>query len=452
MPIRGTSWRPRSSLLKVRSVVYLALTDCVAIAVAFGSVALVRSSLADGNAWVLFGIVLLPVYLVTAFNMHAFAAPNLQDPFRAIRRGLQALVLAVGMMILAVFYTRASDQVPRLTIGIGTMLAIGLMTCTRYFFVRHLTLIVGGSPFSSILITDGDERVPPGEFSVVMSAGSFFDPDSDDPLMYDRLAKSLETADRVVIACPPARRVAWARALRGANIQGEIAIPELAELSPVGMGPVGDLPSVIVAVGPLSLFDRLVKRGFDVTVAAVSLIGLAPLLLFTAIVIKAGSAGPVFFRQTRVGRGNQMFSIYKFRSMRVAAADRDGHRSASRDDDRLTSIGRFIRRTSIDELPQLFNVLRGDMSIVGPRPHALGSRAANKLFWEVDYRYRDRHAAKPGLTGLAQVRGFRGATLAEDDLRNRLRADLEYLENWSIWRDVKIVFLTLRVIFHRNAF
>jgi lipopolysaccharide/colanic/teichoic acid biosynthesis glycosyltransferase len=158
------------------------------------------------------------------------------------------------------------------------------------------------------------------------------------------------------------------------------------------------------------------------------------------------------FTQTRIGRSNQMFRIKKFRSMRVDGADSAGHRSTERDDDRITKVGRFIRRTSIDELPQILNVLSGDMSIVGPRPHALGSRAANKLFWEVDGRYWHRHATKPGLTGLAQVRGYRGATLIEADLENRLRADLEYLEKWSIWRDIKITILTFRVLLHRNAF
>lgn len=147
-----------------------------------------------------------------------------------------------------------------------------------------------------------------------------------------------------------------------------------------------------------------------------------------------------------------MFRMFKFRSMRVDLSDNTGTRSTSRNDDRVTRVGKFIRSTSIDELPQLLNVLKGDMSIVGPRPHALGSRAADKLFWEVDQRYWHRHAAKPGLTGLAQVRGYRGATLYEDDLRNRLQADLEYLEHWSIWRDIKIILLTFRVLLHRNAF
>ncbi|NCU10859.1 MAG: sugar transferase, partial [Sphingomonadaceae bacterium] len=130
----------------------------------------------------------------------------------------------------------------------------------------------------------------------------------------------------------------------------------------------------------------------------------------------------------------------------------DGKVSASREDNRITRIGRLIRRTSIDELPQIFNVLKGDMSIVGPRPHALGSQAGQKLFWEVDDRYWTRHALKPGLTGLAQVRGFRGATDREADLANRLDSDLEYLGSWSLWHDMRIVLETLRVLVHARAF
>ena len=126
--------------------------------------------------------------------------------------------------------------------------------------------------------------------------------------------------------------------------------------------------------------------------------------------------------------------------------------STSRDDDRVTRVGRLIRRTSIDELPQLINVLKGEMAIVGPRPHALGSQAGDKLFWEVDGRYWERHALKPGLTGLAQVRGLRGATDREEDLSARLEADLEYLDGWSLWRDLRIVFSTIRVLSHDRAF
>jgi lipopolysaccharide/colanic/teichoic acid biosynthesis glycosyltransferase len=160
----------------------------------------------------------------------------------------------------------------------------------------------------------------------------------------------------------------------------------------------------------------------------------------------------VFFVQERVGWGNRLFKMYKFRSMWFEKTDHSGFRSASRRDDRITRVGGFLRKTSLDELPQLFNVLKGDMSIVGPRPHAVGSTAEDRLFWEVDERYFNRHAVKPGLTGLAQVRGFRGATLTRRDLSNRVQADLEYLSGWSLWRDLAIIVRTLKVLVHRNAF
>ena len=154
----------------------------------------------------------------------------------------------------------------------------------------------------------------------------------------------------------------------------------------------------------------------------------------------------------RVGRGSRQFRIYKFRSMSVQGTDHDGAKSAAKDDDRVTRVGRFIRRTSIDELPQLFNVIAGDMSLVGPRPHALGSLAGDDLFWRVDDQYWIRHALKPGLTGLAQVRGHRGATDTLEDLRLRVRSDLEYLTNWSLGLDVLILFQTVRVLVHPKAY
>ena len=446
------NWRPRSSSLRVRAFSMLVLVDALAIGLSFAAVAALRGGWLNDTSWFLFAAVLLPIYTFVGISMHAFAAAALQDPFRAIRKGEQALLLSIALVALLVFFMKSGAALPRLTVALGSVTAMLSLAVVRYWFATHLAAVVGGNPFSVILILDGEVPKPVGEFSLVMLAHAYFDPDQHDPVMYDRLATSLATADRVVIACPPERRIAWARALRGANIQGEIVVPELAELAPLGLGSSRDMPSVIVAAGPLSLVDRLIKRGFDCVVASFALVLLAPLLLVTAIMVKLDSPGPVMFRQTRIGRGNQMFRMHKFRSMRVDGSDSAGHRSTARDDDRVTRVGRVIRRTSIDELPQLIDVLLGNMSIVGPRPHAIGSRAADKLFWEVDERYWDRHAAKPGLTGLAQVRGFRGATLVEDDLRNRLRADLEYLENWSIWRDMKIIFLTIRVVLHRNAF
>lgn len=144
--------------------------------------------------------------------------------------------------------------------------------------------------------------------------------------------------------------------------------------------------------------------------------------------------------------------MFKFRSMHNDRSDPAAATLTSRTDTRVTRIGQFIRRNSIDELPQLLNVLRGDMSMVGPRPHALSAKAADQLYWEIDARYRHRHAVKPGVTGLAQIRGFRGATVQTADLTNRLSSDLEYLRDWSMGKDLWILFRTVFVIRHDNAF
>jgi lipopolysaccharide/colanic/teichoic acid biosynthesis glycosyltransferase len=138
--------------------------------------------------------------------------------------------------------------------------------------------------------------------------------------------------------------------------------------------------------------------------------------------------------------------------MRAELSDHKASMLTQKDDPRITPIGALIRRTSIDELPQLFNVLRGDMSMVGPRPHAAEARAANALYWEVDPRYWARHCIKPGITGLAQIRGHRGTTVEEEDLIVRLRSDLEYVTDWSIWRDLRILAATVGVLVHYNAY
>ena len=210
--------------------------------------------------------------------------------------------------------------------------------------------------------------------------------------------------------------------------------------------------TLIVAEGPLNLASRIQKRAFDFALTLPVLLLLSPLLLLIALSIKLDSPGPIFFKQKRLGRGNRLFDIYKFRSMRSETLDPTGTISASRDDNRITWIGRIIRRTSLDELPQLFNVLIGDMSLVGPRPHALGSLAGNQLFWDIDRQYWCRHALKPGITGLAQIRGFRGATHHMRDLQNRLEADLEYASGWTLVRDLTILVSTVRVLLHENAY
>ena len=279
-------------------------------------------------------------------------------------------------------------------------------------------------------------------------------PDLDDPQALDLLARYVRNMDKIIVSCPAESQVLWSMALKGSGVHGEVIWDVIKEIGALGLirHHEGDIPTLLVSTGPLGLRSRAAKRLLDAGVSLGALLLALPILLLAAIAIKLEDGGPILFRQTRIGRRNQMFAIYKLRSMKVERADHHGNRSASKDDDRVTRVGRFLRRTSIDELPQLFNVLKGDMSLVGPRPHAIGSLAGDKLFWEVDPRYWQRHSLRPGLTGLAQIRGFRGATDREVDLTSRLQADLEYITGWTIWRDIKILMATSLVLLHDRAF
>lgn len=196
---------------------------------------------------------------------------------------------------------------------------------------------------------------------------------------------------------------------------------------------------VRVSREPLTLAESIAKRLFDMAGASVGLVLLAPLMLCIAVAVKLDSPGPVFFAQTRYGFNWLRFTILKFRTMSV---QEDGRvvKQATRNDPRITRVGAFLRRWNLDELPQLFNVLLGQMSLVGPRPHAMAHDIA---FFEQLAHYARRHNVKPGITGWAQVNGYRGEINGPEALRQRLMHDLHYVDNWSLWLDVKIVFLTV---------
>jgi Undecaprenyl-phosphate glucose phosphotransferase len=190
---------------------------------------------------------------------------------------------------------------------------------------------------------------------------------------------------------------------------------------------------------PLTMIEQFVKRCFDMIGATLVLLLLAPLMLLAALLIKLDSHGPVFFVQTRNGFNGHAFRIVKFRTMRVLE---DGNiiRQATRNDPRVTRLGRWLRRTNIDELPQLFNVLNGEMSLVGPRPHAV---AHNNEYDKLIANYALRNHVKPGITGWAQVNGYRGETPTTDLMEQRVERDLWYINNWSLWLDIRILFRTL---------
>ena len=191
------------------------------------------------------------------------------------------------------------------------------------------------------------------------------------------------------------------------------------------------------------------KRAMDIVVAGGALLFFAPLLALVAVLIKLESRGPVLFRQTRGGLNGQAFTIFKFRSMRCEENDAKIVQ-AKRDDDRITTVGRIIRKTSIDELPQLLNVLKGDMSIVGPRPHAL---AHDEHYGALIANYHLRFRTRPGLTGLAQIKGLRGGTSVTEAMAARIDADNEYIERWTIGGDVKILLMTVpHLLLAENAY
>ena len=199
---------------------------------------------------------------------------------------------------------------------------------------------------------------------------------------------------------------------------------------------------------PMSLVERAAKRAMDTSISLFALAVIAPLLICTSLAIKMDSAGPVVFRQRRNGFNQKKFVIYKFRTMSVLE---DGNRvvQAQRHDDRITRVGRFLRRTSIDELPQLFNVLRGEMSLVGPRPHAL---AHDHEYTELIDDYCMRHHVKPGITGWAQVNGFRGETPRREQMQKRVELDLWYINNRSLLLDLRILFRTCTEVLKHDAY
>lgn len=216
------------------------------------------------------------------------------------------------------------------------------------------------------------------------------------------------------------------------------------------LGHFRQLPLFEVVQRPISGWSSVIKKIEDLILASACIILLSPLLITIAIAIKLDSPGPVLFRQPRLGFNNRRFDIYKFRSMYHEAVPEERVQQATREDPRVTRVGRFIRRTSIDELPQLFNVLQGSMSLVGPRPHALSHNAE---FSEQVRGYFARHKVKPGITGWAQVHGFRGETDTIDKIRSRVEHDVYYAENWSLLLDIRILVMTgLVVLFQKSAY
>ena len=225
------------------------------------------------------------------------------------------------------------------------------------------------------------------------------------------------------------------------------------KLSPRAYTYLGDLPLLSLFDRPLNGWDQFMKDTLDRAIALAAIVALAPVMLIVALAVRLESKGPIIFRQKRFGFNNELVQVFKFRSMYTDMNDASASKLVTRGDLRVTKVGRIIRKSSLDELPQLFNVLQGQLSLVGPRPHATQAKAAGTLYDEVIDGYFARHKVKPGITGWAQINGWRGETDTHEKLEQRVKHDLDYIDRWSLGLDLYILAKTpMALLKSKNAY
>jgi exopolysaccharide biosynthesis polyprenyl glycosylphosphotransferase len=453
----------RDALLRHRNLIRLGLMtgagviDLLVIFAAALIAAAIRQGDLGSNNWMQSLGVLAPTYMLAAMTFGAYRMRRLSSFSRSLAIALAALGVATAFGLCAAFALQVGSQFSRLETAYLLLAAVGLLFVTRAIGVKLIrqafrnvvepTIIVLADRAEAHAGRGGDNLTRHVDIRAVG-----LKPSLSDPAFFDRMANMVRDADRVVISLADAEeRREWAEVMRISGVDAEI-IADLGDVQPLALSDWQGRPTLVISRGPLKLGERLAKRVFDLSVTLALLPIFGPVIAVFAVLVKLDSPGPAFFVQDRVGRNNRTYRCFKLRTMRSDLTDANGGVSASREDRRITRLGKFLRQSSIDELPQLINVLTGDMSLVGPRPHALGSRAEGALFWELVPSYWSRHSMKPGVTGLAQVRGLRGATHVRADIEHRVAADLEYINNWSLWLDLKIVVRTMMVVFHRNAY
>jgi Undecaprenyl-phosphate glucose phosphotransferase len=253
---------------------------------------------------------------------------------------------------------------------------------------------------------------------------------------------------------PPARLHEIVDRLSAVSVDVALIPSEAIELAPdYRVNLLGQIPVLTLWQRPFRDINRFVKRGEDLLIGGAATILLSPVMLVTGLLVRLSSPGPVLFVQPRMGFNNEVIEVLKFRTMYADQSDYEAHQTTTADDPRVTPIGRVLRRLSLDELPQLLNVLRGEMSLVGPRPHALSMKVGDRFYQDAVRGYAGRHRVRPGITGLAQVKGVRGEIRTVERAKLRVDWDTKYIDNWSLWLDVKILAQTARaVIWDRDAY
>jgi len=390
---------------------------------------------------------------------------SFRRPLAQVVRLLVAWTAVLLVLLLAAFLSKTTAQFSRGWTSlwfIGSLAGMTVVRIALYVQMRrwarlgriaHNILVYGAGPQADRLVA-ALENAAPGDARVV----GVYDDEANGASVGRRhgvtggveqlvATARRERIDQVIVALP------WSEEARIARVLGALRVlpvdislsPDLAglDLPQFTVERVGPVPVVHALRRPLTDWNLFAKEIEDRVLASLILLLVSPVMLTVAALVKLTSPGPVLFRQRRYGFNHRIIEVYKFRTMHHEFRDDNAERLATRDDPRVTPLGRFLRRTSLDELPQFLNVLRGEMSVVGPRPHPLSAKAADRLYHDVVDEYALRHRVKPGITGWAQVNGWRGETDTEEKIRQRVAHDLYYIENWSVGLDLRILLLTL---------
>lgn len=408
--------------------------------------------------FVLTAATLAPIFLISAFLVGLYDRLVLYSPTKSISCLVISFMYTSAVFSLLIFFSKMGGGFSRLVV-LSTLVSgfVGVLTLRLAVWVfekgEH-SRTLGRVAF---VLDRGDvlpfDKTLDKQVSLILRAPDFaIDGQYLNSESMTKLAHTLVGIERVLIAQNISNFESWCFALKCLGVRAEVVVPNFKSLEPVALGYFHNFPTLVISGVQMNERERLLKRSFDIVFSLLAIVLFSPIFLVLGLVIKIDSPGPIFFKQDRIGYKNRVFSIYKFRSMYVGDPKAKDLVLTERFDPRVTRIGAFMRRTSLDELPQLFNVLLGDMSVVGPRPHAAQAMAGRSLYWEVDSEYWRRHRVKPGITGLAQVRGHRGNTFTEEHLQKRLKADLEYMSSWSLSRDLWILVRTLSALVGRNAF
>lgn len=447
-----------AGLLRGADLVAVALAGVLAYYIRFGTF-----ELKSYDTLVLVLVTLLAANVFQAFKLYEF--PRLvSDPVDS-KRILLALITVAFVALFLGYVTKMTATFSRIWIGLWAVSAIVGVFAVRFNFRFQLgrlqakgwltrrIVLVGAGPQGQRVAQHLAEGATPG----ITLVGIFDDRRSRVPSTIagqrikggvDTLLKFIrrERVDEVIVALPwtaEDRLLEIMRKLRTAPVDVRLCPEGVAfQFGSRSFSDLNGLSVLNIYDRPLSSWRRVVKNVEDRVLATIILIFMMPLLVGVAIAIKFDSRGPVFFRQRRYGFNNELISVWKFRTLRHEATDWHDDKQVTRDDPRVTRLGAFLRKTSIDELPQFLNVIKGDMSIVGPRPHALKSKAGGRVFEEAVAEYFARHRVKPGITGWAQVHGLRGETDTVEKLEKRLQYDLYYIDSWSLWLDLKIIAMT----------